>query len=137
MALIETAINLNGFFSNQINKIPIGQPATKAYIDGILAKPAKDLSNKSLTIIYSQAKFEYRFDLFQQLADYILFSKIVFPESLNAADQTYYNALAQNSYYTCYRLINKQWVLFEELADMFPAIVSQTRKSISNLLPQL
>lgn len=115
--------NLESLFSESIDKLPC-QISTKAYVTNVFSSNVTDYSNESLTLVYSQAKFEYRFDLFQALADWILFCKTMFPENLNDASEDYYSALAQDSYYRCYKMINKKWLLFEELADQFPIVVN-------------
>lgn len=126
--------SLQEFFGPHIKNIPICQDSTKAYITRVLSHYAweNDLSQHSLTLTYHQARQESKFELFQRVADWILFSKITFPTSLQNASEDYYNALAQNSYYTCYRLINRQWILYEELADLFPSLVAEIRSAISS-----
>lgn len=116
---------LDSIFSESIKNLPCHKN-TKAYITNILTSPNKegcDFSNKSLTLIYSKAKFEYSFELFQLLGDWILFCETVFPENLNDASKEYYQEIARDSYYRCYKMINKKWLLFEELADRFPILV--------------
>lgn len=118
---------LDTVFSESIDKLPCHKN-TKAYITNILISPNKeggDFSKASLTLIYSKAKFEYNFELFQLLGDWILFCETVFPENLNNASKEYYQEIARDSYYRCYKMINKKWLLFEELADRFPILVSR------------
>jgi hypothetical protein len=119
--------NLEMFFAERTkNLLKHYQETTRAYIVNVLKsakKESKDYSKDSLTIIYSKAKSEQNFELFQNIADWILFTKSLYPISLNGASEEYYNALAQDSYYRCYRLLNRQWLLFEELADKFPQTV--------------
>lgn len=119
--------NLESFFIEKTKPLlKHYQEATRAYIVNVLKsakKESKDYSKDSLTIIYSKAKLEQNFELFQNIADWILFTKSVYPISLQGASEDYYNALAQDSYYRCYRLLNRQWLLFEELADKFPQTV--------------
>lgn len=115
--------NLESLFSESIERLPC-QVSTKAYVSNVFTNNVTDYSNQSLTLVYSKAKFEYRFDLFQALADWILFCKTMFPENLSGASDDYYSALAQDSYYRCFKMINKKWLLFEELADQFPVVVN-------------
>lgn len=120
--------NLESLFSESIDRLPC-QVNTKAYVSNVFSHSVTDYSNESLTLVYSRAKFEYRFELFQALADWILFCKTMFPENLNGASDEYYSALAQDSYYRCYKMINKKWLLFEELADQFPIVVNTLQVS--------
>lgn len=127
--MLVTFQTVESVFSKSIQKLPC-QESTKAYISNVFNSANKencDYSNESVTLIYSRAKFEYRFELFQNLADWILFSKTLFPQSLNGASGDYYQAIAQDSYYKCYKMINRKWLLFEELADRFPIVVDTLR----------
>lgn len=110
----------------QFNKITqnlkVSNESTRAYIFGIFKNKLinnNDLSKDSITIKYAEAKFSYDFEKFQILGDWIFFTKSIFPKSLNRASPEYYDAIAQNSYYRCYKILDKKWILFEELADEF------------------
>ena len=113
---LENRINLN--YSKE----------TRAYIINVLHKPGKDLSKEILALVYAEAKNRYKFDKFQELADWILFCRAVFPKQLDS--EGYLNSLAQLSYWNCYKLLNKQWKLYEELADSFPKIIEEIKISI-------
>lgn len=119
--------NLESFFIEKTEPLlKHYQETTRAYIINILKsakKESKDYSKDSLTIIYSKAKFEQNFELFQNIADWILFTKSIYPLNLQRVNEDYYNSLAQDSYYRCYCLLNRQWLLFEELADKFSQTV--------------
>lgn len=109
-------------FINITKSLKVSNEATRAYIFGIFKNKLinnNDLSKDSITIKYSEAKFSYDFEKFQVLGDWIFFTKSIFPKSLNRASPEYYDAIAQNSYYRCYKILDKKWVLFEELADEF------------------
>lgn len=122
----ETFSNLEKFFSERTKYLTICQEPTKAYITNVFTKCAKnDLSKEILTLVFAKAKMENKYELFQSLGDWILFAKSMYPESLRYASSEYYNALAQISYLRCYRILDKKWVLFEELADQFPKVVDK------------
>lgn len=100
---------------------------TKSYIEGLfldLGRP--DYSKDSITLIFAQAKFEQRFELFQSLADWIFFVG-----SLYGRTDRYQETIAQVSYYRCYQILNKQWKLYEELADRCPILINQMQKNLS------
>lgn len=122
--------SLETLFITKIERLPC-QRDTKAYILGVFSSPTKtsDFSNESITIVYSRAKEEYKMELFQALADWIMFAQTIFPESLNGATPEYYQTIAQLSYYRCYKMINKQWALFEELADNLPRLIKEMQIS--------
>lgn len=123
--LIEST-NLERFFTEKINVLQ-NREDTKAYIVSTFLKykaSEDDLSQNILALEYAKAKFEHNFNKFQKLADWILFTKSLYPESLNNASEEYYLSLAQSAYYKCYLIINRSWVLFEELADKLPDIIN-------------
>jgi len=118
--------SLECFFLEKTKSLNNCQEPTRAYITNVFKtakKETADYSKESITIVYAKAKFEHRFDLFQNLGDWILFTRTLYPASLMTASTDYYNAIAQDSYYHCYRLMNRKWTLFEELADKFPNLV--------------
>lgn len=122
-------------FENKLDDLKVSQEA-KAYITNVFTKVnnTTDLSKKSLTLEYYDAKCTYSFQKFQTLADWILFAEVFFPKCLSDATEEYYYALGQNSYYFCYRIVNKQWKLYEELADQLPNLIKNSRVLIlSNL----
>lgn len=102
-----------------------------SYILSVLIEIKKnnDFSKDSLTLKYIEAQRKYNFQLYQSLGDWILFCQINMPDHLKHAEEVYYNAIAQNCYYSCYRLLNRQWKLFEELADTYPNLISDLRVS--------
>jgi len=126
--------DLTSFFDKTID-IPDCHRNTKSYIIGVFSKPNidQDLSKISITIEYAEANIEHNFQRLQQLGDQLLFIQSIYPTLLKNASSNYYNDIAQCSYYRCYKLLNKQWVLFEELADRFPKFTKQIRKSLEQL----
>lgn len=120
-------MELECFWEENLKKLKC-ESNTRAYIISTLSQFGKqsfDFSKDSLTIIYSKAKFSQDFGQFQNLADWLLMTRCVFPECLSGASSEYYITLGQLSYYSCFRLIKKQWRLFEELADSFEHLTSQ------------
>jgi hypothetical protein len=118
--------SLEKFFVDKVRYIPC-QEDTKAYIVSTFVgfkkcEPSHNLHGKSITLEYNKAQLEHSFKLYQQVGDWILFSKSMYPESLTASGE-YYDSIAQLSYYKCYRIVNRQWRLYEELADKFPLVV--------------
>jgi hypothetical protein len=108
-------------YSNELN----------AYLLSILVQAHKleDFSKDSLTLKYIEAKSKYNFEIYKSLGDWILFCQVIAPNHLKSAEEKYYNALAQSSYYSCYLILKRQWKLFEELADLYPEIVKEMRAS--------
>jgi hypothetical protein len=116
--------NVNNYFNEILSDISCQQD-TKAYIVSIYDKyksNAPDFSKKSITVLFAEAKYTHDFVTYQNIGDWIFFANTLTPGHLKYASKDYYDTIAQLSYYSCYRLINKQWKLFEELADNFQYI---------------
>lgn len=127
--MLYTFNNVNRFFTEQLELLNC-QEKTRAYIVSILSKyknSSFDYSNSSLTILYSEARLRNDFYTFQNLADWIFFCEVIFPEYLQNASKDYYHSLAQVSYYNCYKLINKQVDIYENLADEFSSLTIKTK----------
>lgn len=127
-----TKSNLTDYFDEKIRNIDC-QESTRAYISSIFQKYKSaeyDFSRDSVTILYCNAKDSQNFAKFQNLGDWLFFSETMFPEVLNAATPDYYKTIARLSYYSCYRLINRQWKLFEELADNYDCLVDETKHCV-------
>jgi hypothetical protein len=132
--------NVSNFFNELLVDLKC-QDDTKAYIVSIYGKYKTaefDFSQDSLTLLFSQARNKQDFLTYQNIGDWVFFSNTWAPAHLRFASKDYYVTLAQLSYYSCYRMTNKQWKLFEELADNFNSLEDQVREKIEvGLLPIL
>ena len=126
--------NLFDFF-NEIINIPNCEEKTRSYIISIFAdiKIKDDLSNKSVTLLYNNAIQNYSFEEFRKIADWLFIAKSIYPDSLNGASKSYYNSIAQTAYHKCYIIMNKQWLIFEELADQFEPYTNSVRRSLYSI----
>jgi hypothetical protein len=110
---------------------------TRAYIVGIFAKhniSNLDLSGQSITVLFSQARDTGNFTIFQRLGDWLMFCNGIASEHLRFASRDYYDTVARMSYYACYRLLNRSWPAYEELADNFLVIKKQVKDKLSSLI---
>lgn len=126
--------NLNSFFSDILRDLSCGED-TRAYIISVFSKYKNanfNLSKDNITLTYAQAHFNQDFFVFQNLADWILFTKTLYPSHLNAASEDYYYNIGRLSYYSCYRLINRQWKCYEQLADCFIPLSEEIRNTLFN-----
>lgn len=125
--------NISIFFNELISDIKCHRD-TKAYIVSIYTKyktSEHDLSKHSVSLQFTQARQKQDFLTYQNLGDWILFSNTIHPQHLKFASKEYYDTIAQLSYYSCYKLINKKWPLFEELADQFPYIEEEIKNKLN------
>jgi len=127
--------NLTSFFDELLIDMEC-QRDTKAYIVSIYTKYKTaefDLSKDSVTLLYAQGRTKQDFLTYQNLGDWIFFANTMAPEHLRNASKDYYDTVARLSYYSCYRLINRQWKLFEELADNFLVLEKEVKEKLGGL----
>jgi len=127
--------SLRNYFANAFETLPV-QYELKAYMVSIFAKyqyANYDLSKSSLTLEYALAKNEKDFEKFQNVGDYIFFVNSLYPESLKNASKDYYYSIGQMSYSQCYSILNKQWKIYEQLADQFIDLSAHARHIIHNI----
>lgn len=124
--------NLTEFFSIKLENLKCDYD-TRAYIVSVLERfktASTDYSKDSLTLLYADAKFRQDFNTFQNIGDWLFFCNTLFPEHLNKASRDYYHSMGRLSYYSCYKLINRQWKLYEKMADEFVYLSHSTRNII-------
>ncbi len=124
-------MDLNIFFNELLRDLRCHQD-TRAYIISIFTKYKSsefDFSKENITLLFAQARFNHDFLMYQNLGDWIFFTQSWAPEHFKSED--YYQSIARLSYYSCYKLINKQWKLFEELSDQLPYLEFEVRNKLS------
>jgi hypothetical protein len=125
--------NVGKFFDTALEDLSC-DPKTRAYVVSVFTKFAKtsyDLPSNSITLTFHEAKRKQDFATYQALGDWILFCQVEFPEYLRNASNDYYLTIGRLSYYSCYRLINRQWLLFDELAENLDGISNEARVLLS------
>lgn len=125
--------NITSFFEEALTDLDCHRD-TKAYIVSIYGKfktAEFDLSKDSVTILFAQARSNQDFLAYQNLGDWIFFANTLAPNHLRFASKDYYDTVARLSYYSCYKLINRQWKLFEELSDNFIILEKQVKSKLS------
>jgi len=105
------------------------------YIEGVLSQyihAQDDYSKDSVTLRFIQAQAQMNFAGYQKLGDWIFFLSSVFPEAAQQ-HKTVYSMIGQSCYKKCFILLNKEWVLYEELADNFVPLSNQIAEQFSKL----
>lgn len=128
---METFLDLKKVFNKKLSVLDC-EDLTKSYIIGIFIKYQNcddDLSRDSLTLLFQNASAERNFLLFQNIGDWIFFTETLFPEYYSSF-QPYIKTLAQLSYDRCYKMIDRQWKVYQHLADDFEELTSKTRHII-------
>lgn len=124
--------SLNDFFSARLESLECDEK-TRAYIVSVLAKyktASNDYSKDSLTSLYAAARFRQDFLMYDQLGSWIFYCETFFPEHLNSASKSYYYDIGMLSYDACFKLINRKWLLYQELAHNFVHLSNSTRELI-------
>lgn len=128
--------NITDFFDEILSDLQCHRD-TKAYIVSIYGKYKSadfDLSKDSISLLFAQARNKHDFLSYQNLGDWIFFSNTMVSRHFKFASKDYYDTIAKLSYYSCYKIINKQWKLFEELADDFNNLENQVKEKINKLV---
>ena len=129
-------ININDFFVETLNDLKCNE-LTKAYIISIYNKyiiSTYDMSQDNITLAFAQARAKHDFLAYQNIGDWIFFTQTMYPKHLNFASKDYYDTIAKLSYYSCYKLINREWKLYEQLADEFNYFEEETKNLLSKKL---
>lgn len=124
--------NISEFFDELLIDLNC-QEDTKSYIVGIYKKYRTaefDFSQDSITFMFSQARNNNNFLSYQNLGDWLFYTKSLFPDFQKNASEEYYNTIAQLSYYNCYKII-RSWRLYEELADQYIVLTENIRSKIN------
>ena len=125
--------NITNFFDEILSELECHQD-TRAYIVSIYDTykfSNTDLSKDSITLLFAQARSKQDFYLYQNLGNWIFFTNTLATNHLKHASKDYYDTIARISYYSCYKIINKQWKLFEELSDNY-ILLTNNVKTILN-----
>ena len=128
--------NLNNFFEELLTDLEC-QRDTKAYIISIYGKYKSaefDLSKDSVSLLFAQARSKHDFLSYQNLGDWIFFANTIAPKHLHHASKDYYDTVARLSYYSCYKLINREWKLFEVLCDNFITLEERVKEKLATSL---
>lgn len=108
---------------NSSASIEVQAYITKTFLDYIVSN---EITRDSFVIAYADAKQTSSFLKFQHLGDKVLWINTFHPAG--TSDKTLTDTIGQLSYFTCYRLIQRQWKLYEELADTLPKLTNELSK---------
>ncbi len=86
------------------------------------------MSDESIVLAFAEARSTGEFLKFQRIGDYVLWGLSFAPQSFEVPEVAV--DLGRLSYYTCWRLTDKQWVVYEELADDLPRLRIELRRSM-------
>lgn len=113
---------LDSLFDKKMSKLQKCKEATRAYIVSVLKKYTKQssvLDDGLIGMEYLKAVNMFEFAKFQEIGDWVFFVQSNYPNYFEKSTSDYYISIGRGSYYRCYKILNKKWPLFEELADNF------------------
>lgn len=118
-------------FVEMVNPLTVRE-TTKAYLVGLFLELTKvqGFRQDSIVLAYAGACATGRFEKFQELGDWSLWTMAFFPK-YHAGNQAIVIDLGRRSYDTCWRLLRGQWDVYAELSELFPVIVRDISKQIS------
>jgi len=128
------AKNINDYFSDLLNDLSCGNE-TKSYIASIYGKfknSKNDLSKDSIVLLFCQARHKHDFSSYQDIGDWIFFSNTIF----NNLNEDLYKTFAKLSFYSCYKMTNKKFLFYEELADNLTILEYEVKEKLSTIMDE-
>lgn len=119
------------WFTERVESVD-ASPAARAYVVSVLTsyvKPFPAMNVDSVVMTYAEAKKTSRFDLYQTVGDWALWSS-VFRRKDEHKEVTV--VLGSMSYAACHRIVLGKWDLYVELAENLHGIASSTRRAIES-----
>jgi hypothetical protein len=86
----------------------------------------------SVGLAFGRANETGRFELYQDLADWILWSMTFAPEHHSGFEPLVFD-VGRRSYEACWRILRGKWEVYSELAEEFPRIVGVSRKNLLSI----
>lgn len=128
---LECASRLDVWFASRLQDVKCSED-TKAYVTGIMCRfrsAQDDMSNESIVLAYADAKRSGQFVTFQRIGDWTVWIGSMYPARIEQHREVT-ESIARLSFYTCHRLLNGKWRVFEELADDLPKIVNDVHNCL-------
>lgn len=124
---MELVTRLDDWFAERLQDLRCRED-TRAYVTGVLAgfRLDGDMSRQSVVLAYADAREKGDFAAFQRIGDWVLWVDAMHPHFIKD-NREVIETIGRLSYYTCHRIMQRQWVLYEELADDLPRIAHGVR----------
>lgn len=136
---MELVAKLDTWLSKNLDDLKY-HPNTKTYIINVLSNPRSliDFSDRSIVTIYADTKVQPEFTKYQQIGDWVLWISTIHPLNVSA-NRDLTETIGQLSYQTCYRMLQKSWPIYDDLARSLPQIIVDVRANLkkNNLITLL
>lgn len=130
---MELITRLNRWFVDRLDGLRCRED-TRAYVTGVLIGfcPEGDMSRESVVLAYAEARTRGNFAAFQRIGDWVLWVDAINPAYIRE-NREVVESIGRLSYYTCHRIMRRQWHVYEELADELPRIARGVQHQILGL----
>jgi len=96
-----------------------------AYVADVLSHPSRcDMSKESVVIAFSKARETMRFETFQRIGDWTLWS-LSNMTSLDVSIETVHESFGSMSYAICDSMLKGQWKLYKTLSIELPELTKK------------
>lgn len=127
---MERVTRLEDWFCRSLEGVE-ASPDARAYLVSLFASmksAQEDLSRESIVLAFAEARTTGEFQKFQRIGDWVVWCMSFAPESIGARELVI--DLGRLSYYACWRMTNKEWTVYEELADNLPRLTKALGRSL-------
>ncbi len=125
---VEYVPRLDDWFRQRFEALHVSHEA-RAYLTSLFATQMRscdgDMSRSSIVLSYATARLKGDFVSFQRIGDWVTWGLSTVPQSFEAKEVVV--DLGRLSYYACWRLTNREWKVFEEMADTLPLLSERIR----------
>lgn len=124
---------LDVWFSERLHELDY-RPETLAYVAGVLKAQVspchgESLAGQSIVLAFEHARSKGNFVEYQRIGDWILFVDVVLPDSIKH-EREVVETIGRLAYYSCYRMMQGRWDVYEELADQLPVLAHHVRNKL-------
>lgn len=127
---MERFTRLEDWFCRSLEAVE-ASPDARAYLVALFSSmrsAQEDMSKESIVLAFAQARDTGEFMKFQRIGDWVMWGMAFAPESFDVPKVAV--DLGRLSYYTCWRLTQKEWRVYEELADEMPRLSRELRRRL-------
>lgn len=135
---MEHVTRLDSWFAEVLQDVRCSAD-TRAYVTGVLAsfKTTQQMLDPSASIVvsFANARRSGEFSAFQRLGDNVLWLGAFCHQAIG--DHELVETIGRSAYFSCYKILDRKWRCYEELADTLPSIIFDVRRRCRSFLPGL
>jgi len=127
---MEQFTRLEDWFCRRMEGVDVS-PDARAYLVSLFSSMKSahnDMSRESIVLAFSEARLTGQFAKYQRIGDWVMWGMSFTPESFETKELII--DLGRLSYYACWRMTNKEWRVYEELANDLPRITTSISSTV-------